>query len=102
MKLNRLLKIGEFEVDRHGLGDMQILLLAIAIDPSEKQRQVLDAFGIEIYDYNGKKIYPSPSTLGTVTDAQVEEPIKDTPSSEEVDDLIRELEEEELDDDATD
>lgn len=56
--LNRLLKIGEFEVDRHGMSDMQILLLALAIDPTEKQKQVLDAFDIKIFDYNGKSIYP--------------------------------------------
>jgi len=56
--LQRLLKIGEFEVDRHGISDNQILLLAIAVDPTPKQKQVLDAFGIVIYDVNGKKIYP--------------------------------------------
>jgi hypothetical protein len=57
-KSSRLLKIGEFEVDRHSMSDMQILLIAIAVDPSDKQREVLDAFGIEIYDFNGKAIYP--------------------------------------------
>lgn len=56
--IDRLLKIGEFEVDRHGMSDIQILLLALAIDPSEKQKQVLDAFGIKIFDFNGKSIYP--------------------------------------------
>jgi hypothetical protein len=59
MKLDRLLKIGKYEVDRHGMSDMQILLLALAIDPSEKQKQVLDAFDIKIFDFNGKSIYPS-------------------------------------------
>lgn len=63
MNLDRLLKIGDFEVDRHGMSDMQILLLAIAIDPSEKQKQVLDAFDIAIFDYNGKSIYPPKASL---------------------------------------
>jgi hypothetical protein len=57
---DRLLSIGEYKVDRHSMSDAQIILLALAIDPSEKQRQVLDAFGIEIFDFNGKKIYPQP------------------------------------------
>ena len=60
MKFDRLLKIGEFEVDRHSMSDAQIILLALAMDPSEKQKQVLDAFGIEIFDFNGKRIYPQP------------------------------------------
>ena len=57
-KFDRLLKIGEYEVDRHSMSDAQIILLALAVDPSEKQREVLDAFGIEIFDFNGKRIYP--------------------------------------------
>ena len=56
--LSRLLDVGGFKVDRHGMSDMQILLLALAIDPTEKQREVLDAFNVEIFDYNGKPIYP--------------------------------------------
>jgi hypothetical protein len=56
--LQRLLKIGEFEVDRHSLSDVQILLLILAMDPTEKQKQVLDAFEIKIYDVNNKLIYP--------------------------------------------
>lgn len=55
---NRLLKFGEFEVDRHAVSDIQLLLLLIAIDPSEKQKEVLDAFDIKLFDYNGNKIYP--------------------------------------------
>lgn len=72
--LDRLLKIGEFEVDRHGLGDMQILLLVLAIDPSEKQKQVLDAFDIKIVDYNGKTIYPRdvPRSPGNSENASAE------------------------------
>lgn len=57
-QFDRLLKIGEFEVDRHALSDIQMLLLVLAIDPSEPQKQVLDALGVKIYDYNGKQIYP--------------------------------------------
>lgn len=55
---DRLLKVGEFEVDRHAISDIQMLLLVLAMDPTEKQKQVLDAFGVKIYDYNGKLIYP--------------------------------------------
>jgi len=58
---DRLLKVGEFEVDRHGMSDIQIILLVLVMDPTEKQKQVLDAFGIKIYDYNGKSIYPKES-----------------------------------------
>jgi len=57
-KVDRLLKIGEFEVDRHVMSDSQILLLALAIDPTEKQKEVLDAFDVKIIDCNGKSIYP--------------------------------------------
>lgn len=64
-KLDRLLKIGQFEVDRHAITDQQILLLAIAIDPTPKQKEVLDAFGIKIYDSNGKSIYPGAGDVAT-------------------------------------
>ena len=57
-KLDRMLKIGQFEIDRHAITDNQILLLAIAIDPTPKQREVLDAFGVKFFDSNGKNVYP--------------------------------------------
>jgi hypothetical protein len=56
--LSRLLKIGDFEIDRHALSDQQLLLLLIAIDPSEEQKVILDTLDIKILDYNGKSIYP--------------------------------------------
>jgi hypothetical protein len=58
--MNRLLSVAGFKVDRHAMTDMQIVLLILAIDPTDKQKQVLDAFGIEIFDYNGRKVYPQP------------------------------------------
>lgn len=59
--LDRLLKIGDYQVDRHAVSDMQLLLMLIAIDPSDRQKEILDAFNVEIYDYNGKAIYPRKS-----------------------------------------
>lgn len=56
--LSRLLQIGDYKIDRHAISDMQLMLLLVAIDPSEKQREILDAFGVQIYDYDGKAIYP--------------------------------------------
>jgi hypothetical protein len=55
---DRLLNIGDYQVDRHAVSDTQLLLMLLAIDPTEKQKQILDAFDVKIYDYNGKSIYP--------------------------------------------
>jgi len=66
MSNDRLLKVGKFEVDRHGMTDIQILLMVLASDPTEKQKVVLDAFDVKILDYNGKPIYPQPEPLKNV------------------------------------
>ena len=56
--LSRLLKIGDFKIDRHAISDQNLLLMLIAIDPTEKQKEILDALDIKIFDYDGKPIYP--------------------------------------------
>ena len=52
------MKIDGFSIDAHKMDDVGVLLLAIAIDPTPKQKEVLDAFNIRMCDTNGKLIYP--------------------------------------------
>lgn len=52
--------IDEYEIDVSVLKNNPFItqLLLIAIDPSPKQKLILDAVGVKLTDINGKYIYP--------------------------------------------
>jgi len=53
-------KIDDFTFDKNRVSNSPflMLMLLIVIDPNEKQKEVLDKFGVVFTDDFGKQIYP--------------------------------------------